>query len=387
MNLLIVTSSYPASADDPGEAAGLFVRAFAQECAARGHRVVVQPVSRKPAYQADPGLVIEPIPWAGGGRALSQVSLADPRSWPAIARLALLGGRVTAETVRRHRIDRVMCMWVVPCGLFGRAAARRTGVEYDVWALGSDIWKIGTIPVAGKALIRHAAAGAGRVYADGLGLGRQVEAITGREAQFLPSSRVLPGAEAADEAGDGRMRLLFVGRYHRNKGPDVLLRALAGLSPAERGRLRVDMRGLGPMQDELRAMVERLGLADTVRLGGPVGAAEMAGLLDSAHYLVIPSRVESIPVVFSDAMQRSAPVITTPVGDLSELVEEFGCGIAAAEATPQALAEALRQGLDRDRSALVQGTRRAAELFSVAQAAQAWLDDSSSPGTPNRTTR
>jgi len=58
MNVQIITSSYPAFPGDAGGTAGLFVQSFAQELARNGHTVIVQPVARKEAYQADPGITV-----------------------------------------------------------------------------------------------------------------------------------------------------------------------------------------------------------------------------------------------------------------------------------------------------------------------------------------
>ena len=61
MNVQIITSSYPAYPDDPSGTAGLFVRAYALELQKLGHKIIVQPVGRKPHYCFDDGLTISPL--------------------------------------------------------------------------------------------------------------------------------------------------------------------------------------------------------------------------------------------------------------------------------------------------------------------------------------
>ncbi|MPT43185.1 MAG: glycosyltransferase [Klebsiella sp.] len=58
-----------------------------------------------------------------------------------------------------------------------------------------------------------------------------------------------------------------------------------------------------------------------------------------ADCLLIPSRIESIPVVFSDAMKLGRPVVSMPVGDLPQLVGS-GVGILARQVSSQAFASA-----------------------------------------------
>jgi hypothetical protein len=61
----------------------------------------------------------------------------------------------------------MLCMWAVPSGVFGLAGKLKTQIPYDVWALGSDIWKIRKIPWLGKVMLGWIMQGAAGVYADG----------------------------------------------------------------------------------------------------------------------------------------------------------------------------------------------------------------------------
>ena len=78
MNIHIITSSYPATPQDPSGTMGLFVRQFAIELATMGHGVIVQPVARKEIYRADPGITIVPTPWRGGDQELASMNLMNP---------------------------------------------------------------------------------------------------------------------------------------------------------------------------------------------------------------------------------------------------------------------------------------------------------------------
>jgi glycosyltransferase involved in cell wall biosynthesis len=61
---------------------------------------------------------------------------------------------------------------------------------------------------------------------------------------------------------------------------------------------------------------------------------------------MLPSRVESIPVIFSDAAQLGRPLVATPVGDLPRLFAQHEFGILADDAEAEAFAGALRRALD-----------------------------------------
>ena len=142
MKIQVITSSYPAYPDDPTGTAGLFVRQFALELAGRGHDVVVQPAARKSAYEPDQGISIIPTPWKGGDRELASMNLMNPKNWWIFLLFFINGIRNTRQINKKYKIERTLCVWAVPSGIFGLAGKLKNDVPYDIWALGSDIWKI-----------------------------------------------------------------------------------------------------------------------------------------------------------------------------------------------------------------------------------------------------
>lgn len=375
MNIQIITSSYPAFSGDPGGTAGLFVEAFAQELTRRGHRVIVQPVKRKEAYTPAEGVTVEPIPWEGGDQVLATMRIYDPRNWKLFWNFFRQGRVSTATISCKYTIDRTLCMWVIPSGLFGYWLHKDLGKPYDVWALGSDIWKIRNIPLVGGHLINRVVTNAARVYADGQQLCSDVTEITGRKCGFLASSRVLPEVPDPEPPADdnGRTRLLFVGRYHKNKGPDMLLEALLFLDEKTRKRIHVDLYGLGDLDGHLHACCREHHMEDYVTIHGPINAEDLARQLRRAEFLLIPSRIESVPVVFSDALQCGTPVVATPVGDLPYFIEKHRCGVTADAVTPLAYAAAVKEALKGHKRDYTYHVETAYQEFSVAHAVDVWL--------------
>ena len=373
MRVQIITSSYPEGPDDPSGAAGLFVRDFVLQLAAEGHYVVVQPVARKNQYVADEGVVIEPIPWLGGDRELASLSFVNIRNLWVILNFFWSGFPATIKTAKKHKIERVLAMWVIPSGLFAYMIQRKLGVRYDVWALGSDIWRIRKIPVFGPWVIRRAISKAARVMADGIQLCRDVESITQRPCEFLPSCRKMPVSTKNRSGIDATARLLFVGRYHENKGPDILIEAIALLDPEKRKNIRLDIYGLGPMESQLRTKIESHGLEGCISLNGSITAPDLADKFIDTDFLVIPSRIESIPVIFSDAIQCGVPVITMPVGDLPDLIARFECGICATEVSATALAAAIDTALNKGKKEFTSGVESASKHFDNSTSVRNWI--------------
>ncbi len=374
MNIQIITSSYPAFPGDPGGTAGLFVESFAQELVHQGHRVVVQPVQRKSSYEPQGGVIVEPIPWQGGDQVLAAMSLSNPGNWRTFYRFFKDGRRNTQAIHQKYAIDRTLCMWVVPCGMFGYWIHKKFNAPYDVWALGSDIWKIRRVPIIGPRMITQIIGRAQGIFADGVQLCADVKAITGRNCQFLASTRKLPEPnDVPTLKPEGKKHFLFVGRFHPNKGPDLLLEAVKLIKSEVRERIHVHMYGLGDMEDRLRHMIRELNLQDCVTLNGPIQAQDLANVLKAVDYLVIPSRIESIPVIFSDALQMGVPVVSMPVGDLTKMINLHQCGVVADEASAQALSVSLEAISGRDSEQFQMAIKKAYQTFSIEQSISEWL--------------
>jgi glycosyltransferase involved in cell wall biosynthesis len=376
MNIQIITSSYPAFPDDPTGTAGLFVRQFALKLAGRGHNVAVQPAARKRAYEPDCGISIVPTPWAGGDQELASMSLLNPKNWWVFLLFFVKGIRNTVKINNKYKIERTLCVWAVPSGIFGLAGKLKNNVPYDIWALGSDIWKIRKVPLLGKLTLKLVMKNADRVYADGFQLCKDIEDLTGVSCAYLPSSRKLPPPNEKLYSSDSSnvTHFLFAGRYHVNKGPDLLIKAIACLPQEIRESIRLHMFGPGPLKEELKKMISELRLEKYIDLNGPIRAQELSNYLDSVSFFVIPSRIESFPIVFSETLQIGTPVVAMPVGDLEGFIREYQCGIVAKEVSPDALAEAIKEALTRDKEYFRESIAKAYRQFDMENAIQKWLD-------------
>ena len=375
MNIQIITSSYPAYPDDPTGTAGLFVRQFAIELAKLDHKVIVQPTARKNAYEPDEGLTIVPTPWLGGDQELASMNFLSPKNWWVFLLYFIKGIQNTLQINRKYQIERTLCAWAVPSGVLGLAGKLRGDVPYDVWALGSDIWKIRKIPVVGKLILKLVMKNADRVYADGFQLCKDIEELTGVKSEFLPSSRKLPPPERNLVSLKPDMKhFLFVGRYHANKGPDLLIKAIACLPSNVRDSMRLHMFGIGSWKEQLQRMVLELQLDKIIDLNGSIQAQEFSNYLDCVSFLVIPSRIESFPIVLSDSLQIGTPVVSMPVGDLGPFISEHKCGIVAREVTSQALAEALQKASTRNKASFKEDVAKAYQKFEMENTIKKWLN-------------
>jgi glycosyltransferase involved in cell wall biosynthesis len=371
MKIVLVTTSYP-DANAGEAAAGNFVADFAR-CLIRSRTAttVVAPAAADRNTVEDGVNVrrfrVPRLP-------LSLLDPARPTHWPAVAKTLMAGGRAVNRATAEARPDHILALWVLPSGWWAMRAAARHHIAFSTWALGSDIWTLGKIPLV-RTLLSHVLRRAQARFADGLQLGRDVEALCRRPCSFLPSSRILHPRIEKDLLRKPPYRLAYLGRWHPNKGTDLLLEALAALSDEDWARIdAVRIFGGGPLEGHVRREASKLAAGGRpVRVGGYLDQEGARELLAWTDYVLIPSRIESIPVVFSDALQMNCPLIVTPVGDLQALIGRHRCGICARSADPLSFGDAVRSAIHTPPHSFEKGMAAARSTFEPQKAADALL--------------
>ncbi len=172
-----------------------------------------------------------------------------------------------------------------------------------------------------------------------------------------------PGSEPGPYAGD-EPRLLCIGRLVPIKGHSILLRAFAAAREQVPG-LSLDLAGAGPLEAELRAEADRLGLGEAVAFLGRVAPVQPA--IEASAIVVVPSLGEGFGMVALEAMERGRAVIASDVGGLGELVRDGETGLLVEPGSVAPLCDAivaLARDLDRARALGRAGRARAVAEFS-----------------------
>jgi glycogen(starch) synthase len=151
------------------------------------------------------------------------------------------------------------------------------------------------------------------------------------------------GPSADPVAGVPRPRVLFLGRLHRQKGVEVLVRAAAALPGVQ-----VVLAGDGPERAALRRLAGRLGLADRVHLLGFVPRRQVPALLRSADVLALPSRYEELGTAVLEGLRAGVPVVASDTGGIPSVLTDEVDGLLVPAGQPAALAAALRRVLTDD---------------------------------------
>jgi glycosyltransferase involved in cell wall biosynthesis len=153
------------------------------------------------------------------------------------------------------------------------------------------------------------------------------------------------------DPGDRRPVVAAVGRLVEKKGFADLLDAVAILVASGR-KVAVELIGSGPLADDLGEQRDLLGLADVVRLRGPLPQDEVSRVVAEAACLAAPCVVgvdgnrDGLPTVLLEAMALGTPAVATPVTGIPEVVRDGETGLLVPERDPRALAAAIGRLLD-----------------------------------------
>lgn len=187
--------------------------------------------------------------------------------------------------------------------------------------------------------------------------------------RFCPQPR-----EAARAALGLRADLIYIGilaTLRDWKGHTVLFDALAKLLP-QHPNLRVLIIGDGPYRDRLDVHAETLGITNRLDFVGHRKDAER--WLPAIDVFALPSwGDEGVSQALMQAMACALPIVTTPVGSLTEVIHDDKTGLIVPPRDAHALAGAIARLLDD--SALAVRLGAAARELAVARCGEVLMLD------------
>jgi glycosyltransferase involved in cell wall biosynthesis len=143
--------------------------------------------------------------------------------------------------------------------------------------------------------------------------------------------------------------VVYVGRLHRLKGIDVLIKAIS-IATKEEPTLTAVIIGPGD-QRPYRELANRLEIRKNVIFTGFVSEEVKISALDASAALVLPSisnYVEAFSLAITEAWARGKPVVASAVGEVPYRVRHMVNGLLVPPRNTKALADAILQ-LIRDR--------------------------------------
>ena len=125
------------------------------------------------------------------------------------------------------------------------------------------------------------------------------------EIVFISNGFDLETAESVPDQQE-EYDVVWVGRYHRQKGIDDLLATLRTLAQQVKGFRAVFV---GKLENDLRPAVEAAGLGANVHFAGLVSEYEKFRLFKASRLFLMPSTYESWGIVIGEALACRIPVV------------------------------------------------------------------------------
>ena len=129
-----------------------------------------------------------------------------------------------------------------------------------------------------------------------------------------------------------------------HKGQDIVLHILAK-EKKESQHWHLNIYGKGPDANSLKQLTADLSLNDKVTFHGKVN--DIRAIWKENHLLLMPSRMEGMPLALVEAMLCGRIAVVTNVGGITEWIDHNINGFIAAEANAESFNKAMQQAFDR----------------------------------------
>ncbi len=160
--------------------------------------------------------------------------------------------------------------------------------------------------------------------------------------------------------------VITVSRLVPKNGVDTLIRAIAAIKPDIPG-ISCHILGDGPERPALEALARSLKVEQAIQFFGSVPYEAVPQYLAMADIFVRPSRSEGMGNAFVEALASGLPIIGTPVGGISDIIQDGKTGLFCRVDDPADLAEKILR-LIKDRAladrVVGNGQRMVRERFS-----------------------
>ena len=148
------------------------------------------------------------------------------------------------------------------------------------------------------------------------------------------------------ERAFGRPLLLYIGQLTHRKGADLLVEAMPEIARIYPQAALVLVTHNPAGREALEARAAALGLADRLHILGPVSEEEKIALLRACDVYILPTRYEGFGLPLLEAMACRAPVVTTDIPVVREIVHDGENSLLVPRGDSQALARAVLRLLE-----------------------------------------
>ena len=352
----IITHNFPSSESDR-QNAGIFVYDLAKELNKKAEVLVFSP---------GPSDIVKKISsiktyFFKFEKKLGSLKVSNPKDLLSFANFFFKGNQSFVSFLDKNRdLDFIISMWAFPSGFFAYKALRKYGIPYSIYCLGSDIYIYSKKPILKNEITKYLKS-AKFLTADSPDLANETKELSGKETIFLPSSSAL-NIEKSSAKKNSKTVFTFLGRLEKVKGIDILIETFTEL---KNEKYQLNIIGDGSLTKWIK---QQTGNNPNIRILGNISNhKKISSILNNSDWLIIPSRSDSIPLVFSESMKHNLPVITSDLPDLKYLVNKFKIGYVFEKENTQSLKKIIEATLAgrSNHKEFKKNTKKAAEIFDL----------------------
>lgn len=160
-----------------------------------------------------------------------------------------------------------------------------------------------------------------------------------------PNPKELAERNERNKVLNPQIRLLFLGWLGKRKGIWDLLDVLLAHHEELRGRLLLRFGG-NEFEREIEKLIADNYLEDIAKFEGWVTGEKKKQLLEWANCFILPSYNEGLPISILEAMSYGMPIISTPVGGITEVVKDGRNGVVVEPGNKTQIWEAIKKYID-----------------------------------------
>lgn len=149
--------------------------------------------------------------------------------------------------------------------------------------------------------------------------------------------------------------ICFIGRLEHEKNVHVIIGAFAKIANEE-PELRLAIAGDGVQMKALRRLASDLKISHKIKFLGMISHTRVRQLLSASEALIMASKFEGSPLVARESLAIGTRVVSTDIGDVSELIKNENFGYIIPETTEDALAKGISKILRSDRKRIGKST-------------------------------
>lgn len=158
----------------------------------------------------------------------------------------------------------------------------------------------------------------------------------------IPKAIYEPYCHPGSTGNSKKIMIAVIANVQNYKGQDILIDALNTLTEEEREFFHVKI--VGNIESVYASLVQKKAsvLGDIVEFTGQIGREKVYSVLDTIDLLICPSRVDTMSVSCSEAMQRGIPCLVSNAVGMAEYIEDGKSGLIFRNEDVSNLAEKLR---------------------------------------------